>query len=172
MTERKTETDLSSQQERCHVYWDYENVPIPQGMRVREIRSFLEREIGARRHGKISLEIHCYYPGSVRGHNSRRVRRPSYFQQQEMHLNGIVLVSVECFKPEAVDKRIITDITMDLYHTRGGNRISIALISGDKVCPLTPFMLCLQLILALNYCYTVYFRIFAICFRDYVMHRR
>ena len=52
--------------------------------------------------------------------------------QRSIEVLGIQHINVPSLKPEAVDKRILVDILMDIYEWKSHHRHAITLISGDK----------------------------------------
>ena len=117
----------NSKNYQCVVYWDYENCPIPDPLTVKEIKQYLHGELhtllGINRN---CISIKCYTP------LSNRYIHISDTAHQAMSHHGIKRIIVPNEKPEAIDKRIIADIGIDLCESVGKCIISIALISGDS----------------------------------------
>ena len=114
--------------EKCVVYWDYENCPIPFSVKVNAIKKHIESKIcESLNRDKLPIDIKCYLPppNNHHVHVSRKTK-------EEMQHCGIEIYQIPSLKREAVDKRIIADIALDLYEWKGKSINSIALISGDK----------------------------------------
>ena len=112
--------------EKCVIYWDYENCPIPHDATVQDIKSFLEAKIYTLRSKRMQIEIKCYIPLHYRHlHLYNQIKR-------DMDLNGIKVYEVPTEKAEAVDKRILVDMALDIYEWKNHYCNSIILISGDR----------------------------------------
>ena len=109
--------------DKCSVYWDYENMPIPRGCDSAAVISKLRRKLWESIGSRIPIDFKVYI----------RASKVTQRIQDDFDINGITHVHVPSTKPESVDKRMMVDITFSLYELeRDSKSRSIALISGDK----------------------------------------
>eukprot|EP01084_Bolivina_argentea_P190292 327065_1 len=112
--------------EKCMVYWDYENCPMPKRFEAQRIKQLLQTRIYELRGKEIPLEIICYLP------LNNKTIHPTNKTLRDFELIGIKTSFVPSLKPESIDKQMICDIALDLYEWKGKHRNSIAIISADK----------------------------------------
>eukprot|EP01084_Bolivina_argentea_P278200 475153_1 len=112
-----------SKPDKCTIYWDFENMPIPSNLCLKTIISNLKSEIFKDIEHEIPLEIKVY----------ARESQISSELENEFDINGVIHICVPIKKPQSVDMRIISDIDFNLYELERDHKCgAIALISGDS----------------------------------------
>ena len=109
--------------DKCSVYWDYENMPIPKKCDLAKVVTNIRQRLWASIGSKMPIEFKVYI----------RASRVTEQIQNDFDVNGIVQIQVPSVKPESVDKRMLIDMSFSLYELeRDRKSRAIALISGDK----------------------------------------
>eukprot|EP01084_Bolivina_argentea_P126440 223880_1 len=109
--------------DKCIVYWDYENQPIPKAGSLSTIVPILKNKLCSSIGKKLPIEFKVYVQASQITHEL----------QNAFDINGMMQIHVPSTKPESVDKRMIFDITFSLYELERDNKSRpIAIISADK----------------------------------------
>ena len=108
---------------KCIVYWDYDNLPIPYTSTVGDVLCPLKNKILAKIGKKIPIECNLYA-------NAWKLT-PKI--KADLDVNGVQHINITSSKPEAVDKRILIDIPLELYEQQSNQKqIAMALITSDK----------------------------------------
>ena len=105
-----------------YIYWDYENCPIPNQSSVAKCVDVIKQRIFQSLGQKLQCEIKLYI-------SSDKLKKKI---QRDMEICGIKHFEVPSLKPEAVDKRMLVDLALDLYQWKGVNCNVVVLISGDQ----------------------------------------
>eukprot|EP01084_Bolivina_argentea_P078207 141889_1 len=109
--------------DKCTVYWDYENMPIPKQANLSDILSTLKDKLWKLIGNKLPIEFKVYI----------RASKVTKDIQSDFDINGIVQIQIPSNKPESCDKRLMIDMTFCLYELERDNKSrALALISGDK----------------------------------------
>eukprot|EP01083_Nonionella_stella_P028847 79503_1 len=109
--------------DKCTVYWDYENMPIPKQSSLTEILSTLKDKLWKFIGYELPIEYKVYI----------RATKITAAIHNDFDMNAVTLIHVPSSKPEAVDKRLMIDMLFTLYELERDNKSrAIALISGDK----------------------------------------
>eukprot|EP01084_Bolivina_argentea_P212197 360744_1 len=116
-------TQATRTMDKCTVYWDYENQPIPKASSLSTIVPILKNNLYSSIGIKLPIEFKVYVQAS----------QITCELQNAFDVNGMVQIHVPSIKPESVDKRMIFDITFSLYELQRDNKSRpIAIISSNK----------------------------------------
>ena len=117
--------DLTSKKaQKVIIYWDYENCPIPtRATSFGNVHDVIKRRIFSYLQYEVQVEARIY----IAAH-----KLPNKIKQ-EMDICSAKNIDIPSWKPEAVDKRMLVDLALDLYEWKGHNICNaVVLISGDK----------------------------------------